>query len=78
MPLTPEQIARYEKLPVETMDCACCGGGCRCRQWYNRDTGYGICPRCGHESQVRDGEEVAIDYYGYEGIHWNINERKEP
>src|SRR6185503_3800288 len=26
--------------------CSCCGESCIGRQWWNRDTGYGLCDRC--------------------------------
>ena len=26
--------------------CCCCNGETYGRQWYNRDTGYGLCSRC--------------------------------
>lgn len=50
--------------------CACCGGYAPSkRQWFNRDTGYGVCPRCFAEAVKREGEAVAVDHYGKPGIH---------
>jgi hypothetical protein len=56
------------------LQCACCGGEAPSRkQWWNRDTGYGVCPRCFETAVKRDGEEEAIKTYGYPGIHHSIN-----
>lgn len=43
----------------------------RGRQWWNRDTGYGVCPRCGVECINREGP-VAHSYYGDRGVHWDV------
>ena len=66
-------------LPVRTLYCACCAGSCRCRQWHNQDTGYGICASCiarirthrpfGHEPMTED--EIRRTY-GIEGIHYSL------
>lgn len=50
--------------------CSSCGGNAPARhQWYNRDHGYGICPRCWEEAIKKDGIEEAIHRYGVAGIH---------
>ena len=34
-------------MTVRRMQCCCCGSDAgRWAQWWNRDTGYGICRRC--------------------------------
>jgi len=39
--------------------CACCGEGFRGVQHHDRDTGYGICRRCGsHYGYHTEGPEV--------------------
>lgn len=53
--------------------CACCGESApSCGQWWNRDTGYGVCPRCFVASLNREGWEESIRLYGKPGIHHSI------
>jgi hypothetical protein len=65
--------------PIRNLECCCCGEATRGRQWWNRDTGYGICSRCiawlrtpKENGQPRESEEQIRDYYGIEGTHFNI------
>ncbi len=54
--------------------CACCAGHAPARrQWWNRDTGYGVCPRCFQAAVARDGEAEAIRTYGKPGVHHSVN-----
>lgn len=59
--------------------CACCGGDAgRWQQWYNQDTGYGVCADCvawmrkpaSATRPARESEENIRDYYGVEGINF--------
>lgn len=60
------------------MRCCCCGGGTRGRQWWNRDTGFGLCDECIDDVGVAD---VAIGAtaasYGVRGYHWDIGNKKQ-
>lgn len=59
--------------PVGELGCACCGGCLRGRQWWNQDTGYGICDGCIEFVRKRGMSENDIrDTYGFEGVHWGI------
>lgn len=51
--------------------CVCGGDAGKWHQWWNRDTGYGICRRC-VEWVVERGEtaEQIRDYYGVEGVNY--------
>lgn len=56
-------------------DCACCGGYAPAyAQWWNRDEGYGCCPKCFRESVAEEGMDRAVECYGKPGIHHSINE----
>lgn len=62
--------------PVVSLTCACCGNGTVGRQWHNRDTGYGLCPKCaewmrGARDYSKDGMRSS---YGAEGVHYNVPE----
>jgi len=55
-------------------DCAVCGGPAPAKkQWYNRDTGYGVCPQCFKEQVEREGLAKAENLYGKAGIHHSIH-----
>ncbi len=52
--------------------CACCGNTAPAlKQWWNRDTGFGVCGRC-VAWQLARGEkpETIKDHYGESGVHW--------
>lgn len=67
-----------EENSVVSLTCACCFGDCRGRQWYNRDTGYGVCWRCIVWQRSRGiGEKEIKDCYGIEGVHFNVKETDE-
>lgn len=60
--------------PVLRLSCCCCGEQTRGRQWYNRDTGYGLCVRCADwiPAQGKTSPEEMISCYGHRGIHYDI------
>lgn len=59
--------------PIEGLRCCCCGEQTRGRQWHNRDTGYGMCPSCvEHVRGQGETDEVILDLYGIQGIHWGV------
>jgi hypothetical protein len=69
------RLFRYvEKKPIHTLACCVCGQPARCRQWWNRDTGYGVCAQHGKDEIERNGNTQAESYYGVQGYHWDIPE----
>jgi len=56
------------------MTCCCCGNYAgKWQQWWNRDTGFGICSRCIDWMKGRGKPEEEIkDHYGVENIHWGF------
>lgn len=53
--------------------CCCCNGGTRGRQWWNRDTGFGLCDDCIIDVGVADVAVGTTDQsYGIRGHHWDI------
>jgi len=58
------------------LTCACCGGPAPAlKQWWNRDTGYGLCGTCATRIQGRTDYD-AVDFertYGIRYIHWFPN-----
>lgn len=61
---------------VKTLICCCCGSYTKGRQWWSRDKGYGICPKCvewikNHEPM--DAKEFEFSY-GVAGVHHSINQ----
>lgn len=57
--------------PTKYLTCCCCGEGTTGRQWYNRDTGYGLCNKCAAWIRSR-GKEDMKDNYGISGIHYEV------
>jgi len=59
--------------PVRSLECCCCGAGTRGRQWWNRDTGYGLCEGCAERLPSRGvpAEEMR-DLYGIRGVHYDL------
>jgi len=55
------------------LTCAVCGGNAPGRQWWNRDTGYGVCPTCFKEEVQRDGLYEAVLRYGHPGEHHSLD-----
>jgi hypothetical protein len=55
--------------------CACCGQETRGRQWWNQDTGWGICPKCARWIESIEGREHVEDCYGKQGIHWDVEQK---
>lgn len=53
--------------------CACCNERCLGKQWWNRDTGFGACPRCAYNA---DQDEVR-SLYGNAGEHYAAELTKE-
>ena len=71
-------------MTARRMECSCCGSDAgRWQQWWNRDTGYGVCKRCvtwitTRRPQTEENENMPENIkanYGIEGVHWGeINE----
>ncbi len=66
----------FTVIPVRTLTCACCGASAPGRQWWNRDTGYGVCAKCFTWISGREGAEQAEQSYGKPGIHHSLNEKE--
>lgn len=66
--MTDESI----KNGIYHLTCCVCGNEAIGRQWHNRDTGYGICPKCAEYVKTKQTPEENQSYYGIEGIHYNI------
>ena len=67
--------------PIRRLVCCCCGAETRGRQWHNRDTGFGLCPRCADWISTRrpfGGEpcsEAEMErLYGRRGEHYDVRE----
>ncbi len=69
-----EDVKPMPKVKIKDMECSCCGRECRGRQWWNRDTGYGLCNRCADSFSEKEGEEEMERCYGKKGVHYYIEE----
>ena len=63
-----------EQLPkVITLECCCCGQPAPAfKQWWNRDTGYGICATCFRRITTKEGCVEALHRYGHPGVHHSL------
>lgn len=67
-------MTTVKRTSIKTLKCAECGEYTKGRQWWNRDTGYGICAKCvlWHKMNSKhDIEEFALNY-GQDGYHYNL------
>ena len=67
---------RFKRL--RRLTCCCCDASTQAyAQWWNRDTGYGLCGRCAVWLMSRpDYNEVEFtDRYGHAGVHWLVERR---
>ena len=62
---------------IRRMECACCAGYAgRFAQWWNRDTGYGLCGRCVEQMKRRGKPDSELEFeYGKAGIHYATPEQ---
>lgn len=58
--------------PIKNLECSCCGCEALGRQWWNRDTGYGLCIKCADIISKSEDDESMKSCYGISGIHYNI------
>lgn len=65
------------KKPVIRLTCCCCGEITRGRQWWNRDTGFGLCDGCHVINGVDRLDKGSLaESFGIRGIHWDVEETK--
>lgn len=59
--------------PVKHMTCAVCDQPTKGRQWWNRDKGFGVCPKCIDRMKGRGTSDEEIEnLYGKKGVHWGV------
>ena len=57
----------------QSLVCCCCGDWTLGRQWWNRDTGFGLCQRCADWIPTRGTtEEEMQQLYGTRGVHYAL------
>ena len=56
--------------PIITLRCCSCDNDAPGRQWYNQDTGYGLCAKCAAWIATRETPETMRKYYGEPGTHY--------
>lgn len=54
------------------LECSCCGAETLGRQWWNRDTGYGLCVACIPFCQRGETPETFASLYGTRGVHFDL------
>lgn len=69
-----EAIKPMKPKPITDLECCCCGQETRGRQWWNRDTGYGLCSKCADIIGKKEDAEEMKSCYGQSGVHYNVKE----
>ena len=68
------EIRTFNESPIHTLICCCCGESTQGRQWWNRDTGFGMCGGC--IARIRERGKMPEDeirnLYGVEGVHYSV------
>lgn len=60
--------------PLIDLECCCCGSSTTGRQWWNRDTGYGLCDDCiDHVGAGSVPVGGTAESYGVRGVHFGID-----
>ncbi len=65
-----EAVKPVKEKPIQTLTCCCCGELTQGRQWWNRDTGYGLCAACAERISKSEDDETVKNCYGVKGIHY--------
>jgi predicted amidophosphoribosyltransferase len=70
------EVAKIFEIGTTNLTCSSCGERTTGKQWHNRDTGYGLCPKCVKTIKARSdySDEQMKSDYGVEGINYNVKE----
>lgn len=63
-----------ELMRPRSLLCCCCGQKTWGRQWFNRDTGYGLCVNCIEYCSRDTTPEQFQSRYGVRGVHFDVKE----
>ena len=71
--ITPPDTSKDSRKRPKRLTCACCGASAIGRQWWNRDTGFGLCAPCAAwmESRGESPDEMQRGY-GVRGVHYAL------
>ena len=73
VPPNVEALVRAQVPKVLHLECCCCGQPAPAfKQWWNRDTGYGICATCYRRITAKEGCVEALQRYGHPGVHHSL------
>jgi len=73
VPPNVEALVRAQVPKVLHLECCCCGQPAPAfKQWWNRDTGYGICANCFRRITTKEGCVEALHRYGHPGVHHSL------
>ena len=64
--------------PIRFLTCCCCGGETRGRQWWNRDTGFGLCANCIPLCAKNETPEEFERCYGIRSVHFDLSPVCDP
>jgi hypothetical protein len=58
--------------PLRLICCVCGDAAPAHKQWWNHDTGFGICPTCYARQLAKEGQEAAEHCYGLPNVHHSL------
>lgn len=64
--------SKFGLAKLRSLWCSCCGAETMGRQWYNRDTGFGLCKPCVSFVEERTGAAEMRSNYGERGVHYDL------
>ena len=59
--------------PKRRLTCTCCGESTEGRQWWNLDTGYGLCEGCVEQCTRDEPDPIRTNTYGTRGVHFDLD-----
>ncbi len=62
---------------IRNLTCCCCSEPTQGRQWWNRDSGFGVCKNCIERAFKNESEEELENMFGKRGYHYLIEEEKK-
>lgn len=71
---TVEEVTEPGQSPIQSLTCCCCSASTRGRQWHNRDTGFGLCPKCARWIATRETPEAMQENYGTPEVNYFTKE----
>ena len=71
-----EALKPMPPVPIKELECCCCGRETLGRQWWNMDTGFGLCVKCADRFSKSEHAHDMKKSHGNLGFHYATSECK--